>query len=1132
MKCPICESDSREGVKYCEDCGAKLEFKCPRCAAKLPAGKRFCGNCGLDLGSSSTPSFVPAKSSTHPPLSETDEESIPLPSPVAERKQVTALFTDLSGYTDLSEKLDPEEVKEIMDQIFSRISEVIVKYEGFIEKYVGDAVLALFGVTISHEDDPLRAIRAASEIHQQIASISDKFKKRSGQSLLMHTGINTDFVITGEVDQETGTHTVIGDAINMAARLSTLAKPDEIIVSKNTYHGAEGYFKFERLPPVQIKGKSIPVQAYKFLAHKEIPSKIHRLSGLRADLIGRKADLAQLQSAFKQLSLGEGTFFEICGEAGTGKSRLIEEFKAAIESEEIQWLEGYAYPYSQNIPYYLFINLFNKAWKIEEGDSPDRVKNKIETHYRQLYRNSEELIPYFGSLYSLKYPEIDDVNPEFLKLRLHEAVQKAIAAFSQQTPTVLCLEDIHWADPSSIDLVRSLVTASSKPMLFIYTCRPPFDLFPKDQQENIKKRYQQIRLKELSSLEAEDMIESLLGSKMIPHELRQFIREKVEGNPFYLEEVINTLIDSGALVRVNSHWWLTRSINDSDIPSTVQGVISARLDRLDNNSKWVLQEAAVIGRRFLYAVLKQVTRLKKSIDQYLDSLEQNGIISRKSITPDLEYIFKHALTHEVAYRGLLKKDRQAIHEHIAHVIEILFKERLSEFYEALAFHYEHSNSLQKSVYYLLKSGEKSLRKYSVEESHQYFNKAFNLLLAKSNKTHEDILQLLDLLFQWSWVFHYRGDFRGLKELLESHQQLVKEVDDPSRLGMYYALYGLALYETGNLKEADKTLREAIRLAEQIEDERIMGYASSWLAWNCTELGLLDEAIHHGQKAQTISQRLVSEKYIFFGSLSGMGLAYFYKGDRGNTFKAGKTLLEYGQQNASIRSLVLGHFILGCSHLIGGDFTSAIECFNRSIQISADPWYSQFPRMLLGFSYISCNQFAEAEDALKQVMDYSEQFDTELIKSPASTLLGVISIAKGKFGQGLKMLKSVQKEYLESERKYAYATSEDILGKIYLRMVEGAPVSPAMIKNFGFLLKHMPFASRKAEQHFSKAIQVAREIGAESTLGMAYLDLALLHRKKGRKGNARECVLKSLEIFKRCDAEVFLQQAREIFTSLQ
>jgi len=440
--------------------------------------------------------------------------------------------------------------------------------------------------------------------------------------------------------------------------------------------------------------------------------------------------------------------------------------------------------------------------------------------------------------------------------------------------------------------------------------------------------------------------------------------------------------------------------------------------------------------------------------------------------------------------------------------------------------------LQKSVHYLLKSGEKSLRKYAVEESHQYFNKAFNLLLAKSNKTREDIQQLLDLLFQWAWVFHYRGDFRGLKQLLQSHEQLVKELNDQSRRGMYHALYGLALYETGHVKEANKSLRQALRLGEFIEDNRVIGYSSSWLTWSCTELGLLDEAIHYGQRALTISQRLVSDEYIFFGSLSGMGLAYWYRGDRKNTFETGKNLLEYGQKNASIRSLVLGHFIMGCSYLIGGDFTSAIECFNRSIQVSADPWYSQFPRMLLGLSYLSCDKLAEAEDALQQVIDYSEQFDAELIKSPANTLLGVILIAKGKLSQGLKMLKTAQKVYLESNRKYAYATSEDILGRIYLKIVEGSPVNLAMIKNFGFLLKHVPFASRKAEQHFNKSILVAKEIGAKSTLGQAYLNLALIHKKKGRKGRARECVLKAIEVLEQCDAGVFLKQAREILESLQ
>ena len=274
----------------------------------------------------------------------------------------------MSGYTAMTEKLDPEEVKEIMGKIFGEISEVVARYEGFIEKFIGDAVMALFGAPTAHEDDPVRAIKAAREIHDIVSSLSPQYEKRIGKPLAMHTGICTGLVVTGDVNLEKGTHGVLGDTINTASRLSGLAKPGEIVISSETYHQAEGYFTFEPLEVTHVKGKAEPVKPYKVISPREDPTKTHRISGLRAELIGRKVEMAQLQEALQNLKQGKGSIFSIVGDAGTGKSRLIEEFKATINPEEIQWREGHAYAYSQNIPYFPVMDLLSRAWQIHEGD--------------------------------------------------------------------------------------------------------------------------------------------------------------------------------------------------------------------------------------------------------------------------------------------------------------------------------------------------------------------------------------------------------------------------------------------------------------------------------------------------------------------------------------------------------------------------------------------------------------------------------------------------------------------------------------------------------------------------------------------------------------------------------------------
>ncbi|MBF8258483.1 MAG: hypothetical protein HW377_857 [Actinobacteria bacterium] len=616
-------------------------MKCPKCHSDNPVQFRFCGTCGQPLGEAGA-SWI---------LSE----------PESERRHVTVLFTDLSGYTAMCERLDPEDVKEVMSRIFGEIAQVVTKYEGFIEKFIGDAAMALFGVPKAHEDDPVRAIKAAMEIHALVEVLSPQVEARGCKPLSMHSGINTGLVVTGGADAGKGTYGVTGDTINLASRLSGMGKSGEILVGPHTYRRVEGYFDFEALEPAPVEGKAEPVRIYKVLSVKDQPSKIHRLTGVRAQLIGRKSEMAQLSEAVEKLREGKGSIIGICGDAGTGKSRLVEEFKATLDPKEIQWREGHAYAYSQNIPYFPVTDLLRRALRIEEGDSPTKIREKVAGGIELLVGKQGDLIPHIGSLFGLSYPELEGRSPDSWKYLSHKAVQELLSALVKRAPTVICLEDIHWADPSSIELFRVLLSEGRHPALFLCMYRPPFVLFPGHLLGAMGDLYREIRLKDLSASEALEMTGSLLKTVDVPLELRRFIREKAEGNPFYLEEVVNTLIESETLVRDDGGWKLARPFRESDISPTVHGVILARLDRLEKEARRILQEASVIGRAFLYEILKRVTELKEHIDQHLAGLERLDLIRARSLQPELEYVFKHALTQEVAYNGLLKKEREAVH---------------------------------------------------------------------------------------------------------------------------------------------------------------------------------------------------------------------------------------------------------------------------------------------------------------------------------------------------------------------------------------------------------------------------------------------------------------------------------------
>ena len=1114
MKCPKCQFDNRGGVKFCEGCGTKMELVCPNCGAQVPLDRQFCGECGKKLG-------------------EAKEVPKALSEAKGERKHVTVLFSDLSGYTAMSEKLDPEELKEIIRPIFDKISKVISKYEGFVEKFVGDAAMALFGVPKAHEDDPIRAIRAAREIHELVDALSPELEKRIGQPISMHTGINSGLVVTGEVDMEKGTHGVAGDTINLASRLSGLAESGEILVGPDTCRQAEGLFRFQALEPTMVKGKAEPVLVHKLLSAKERPVTIRRLSGLRADLIGRRAELAQLGEAVEDLRKGRGRIYSICGDAGTGKSRLVEDFKGTLDLEEVQWLEGHAYAYAQNIPYFPLIDLLNRIFQIEESDPPENVREKVESEIDHLIGKREDVVPYVGGLYSLPFPEVEDVSPEFWRSRLQQAIQAILSALAQKTPTIFFLEDLHWADPSFVEFLRNALLEISQPAIVLCVYRPEFSLFTSHQANSIRPIYQEIRLQDLSASHAQDMLESLLETETIPSDLKRFVQDKAEGNPFYLEELVNSLIESETLIRDNGGWKITKPITESNVSSTIHGLISGRLDRLEKETKRIIQEASVIGRAFLYDILKRITELEDRIDRSLSALERLDLIRTRSIQPDLEYMFKHPLTQEVVYNSLLRKDRREIHERISLIMEDLFQDRLPEFYETLAFHFTRGKSLHKAVKYLMKSGEKSLKRYAVEESHQYYAEAFGLLATKPDKSKDDEGLIIDLLIDWALVYYYRGDFKGLTNLFSDHKDLADSLDGKERLGMFYAWYGWALGCRAMSRDSHQYLCKALELGEKIGNQKVIGYACTWLTWICADLGLFDNAITFGERAQKIYRLIESDHYLYFKSLGGMAFAYSFMGESKKVLKTGSELLDFGRRYSNVRSMTMGQGFVGFSYFCDGDLPPFIEQTQRAARIAADPMYYQVCLFFLGLGYLSNGQIQEAEKALDEVVTFSEEFGNEIIGAPAQAFLGVVLIAKGNMSQGLKLLEEGRTVFLANGRRFYYAQTEYLLGKVYMQIVqgEGELSLSTMIKNIGFIAKNVPFASHKAEKHLNTAIEVAKEIGAKGILGGAYLDLGLLHKAKKRIDQARQCISEAIKVFEQCEAEIFLKQAKESLASL-
>jgi class 3 adenylate cyclase/tetratricopeptide (TPR) repeat protein len=1134
MQCPKCQFENREGVDFCEECGAKLELECPACKAIIPLGRKFCGKCGYALSESTeTASLKESEHDTQIPESP-PEETVPAEIKTeGERKHVTVLFSDLTGYTAMSEKLDPEEVKEITSRIFGGISKIVDSYDGFVEKYAGDAVMAIFGAPQAHEDDPVRAVKAAREIHQLVDTISPEVKKKIGQSISMHTGINTGLVVTGEVDMERGTHGIAGDTINLASRLSNLAEPGEILVDVNTCRQIEGHFTCEYRETTTVKGKADPVDVHQVLSQRDKPLTIRRLSGLRADLVGRDVEMAELSEAVENLQQGKGRIFSICGAAGTGKSRLVEEFKAGLDPGQIQWIEGHAYAYSQNIPYFPLVDLLNRLLHIEEKDESEKVRNKVESGLGSLVTSPQDVIPYVGHLYSLSYPEAEDISPEHWKSRLQTAVLTILSAVANRAPTVFFLEDLHWADPSFVELLRRACIEIRQPAIVLCAYRPIFSLFTGHQIGSIGKYYHEIQLQNLSLSVAQNMLASLLKTESIPPDLKRWVNNKAEGNPFYLEELVNSLIESETLTRDNGSWKLTGPIAESDIPSSLHGLITGRLDRLEKQTKRILQEASVIGRDFLYEILKRITKLEERIDGELSRLERLDLIRTRALQPDIEYMFKHALTQEVVYNSLLKKQRREIHEQIARVIESVFKDRLVEFNETLAYHYALGQSNTKAVDYLVKSGEKSLARYAVEEAHQYFKEAYDILASKAELSDAENIILIDILNSWAYAYYYLGEFKEFTDLFRSHQLLADSLEDKARTGMFYVWFGVAHFMAGNSKDSYEYLCKSLELGEKSGNQKVVGYACTWLTWTCAELGLFAEGINFGERAQKIAESFPSDQYLFFKSLGGLCYINYFKGNMNRIFEGAERLIEYGERNTNSRSKLFGHWMKAFGHLITGDLKSSLKSSQTSIELALDPSYFTFPKTTFGLAYFFGGQLREAEKVLKSSIDFCEKHGMGQVSVINQCFLSPILIAHGHMKIGTELLEKVRRNCITNQRRVWYAVSEYLIGEVNSQIATGPkPSLSIMAKNVGFLVKNVPFAAKKAEEHFNKAIELFKEIDAKGLLGSVYLSLGMLLKARKRTDQARECILEAINLFKECEAEGWLKQANEALEALK
>ena len=787
-------------------------MKCPRCQLDVSVAFAFCPGCGNKLAAASAVAPVAAAD--------------------ADRRSATVLFADLTGFTTISEKLDPEDVRALQTDLFGVLSAVVERFDAFVEKFVGDAVMAVFGAPVAHEDDPQRALHAALEMHACVAVLSERWRDRLGHPLTLHIGINSGRVVAGNLGTSAGaTYAVTGDAVNTAARLQAAAEAGQTLVSRATFQLTQREFEFESRGMLGLKGKSdaLPVYLLRGVGGRLQSLRGLAMHGLTAPLIGRQAEIEQLLAAARQVPLGRAQVVSLVAEAGLGKTRLVSALLERIGSTA-----GFANasvrcvvcsPFNQR-PYGITASLFREAYGIAPEDSLEDARRKVADVLRAIGAGEVELalvLPVIGYILGLQtLGPSDEAEPERLKRQIFMTLRTVLERRLSLGPLVLVIEDLQWADAASIEGLHTLSNwLCERPLMVVLSGRPPFDPVGLDVG---RAGHTVLKLPPLANAAIEALLVAFFGAGAeypIERELHERIVRQAGGNPLYLEEVVRALISNGVLISNVDGWSCLPATDTVDVPSSIEGLLLSRVDHLPLQGRRTLQSAAILGSEFDASLLAAVdeeagdpTMLEMLCDtEWLLPVRATGAPDKPEISrPAHRYRFASTLAHDVVYQNLLLRRRTALHQRAGTVLEGLLGARPSrlEDLEALCHHFSRSEDQARGARYLAAAGDWARGIYANEDALRYYARALTILRNGGSPDDQAVVGILE----------HMGDLLGpIGRRAEAHVQydavvtLARATHDPVREGRAQRKLAGLHWDAGERERSLDCLREGLRLLE-------------------------------------------------------------------------------------------------------------------------------------------------------------------------------------------------------------------------------------------------------------------------------------------------------------------------------
>jgi class 3 adenylate cyclase/tetratricopeptide (TPR) repeat protein len=1113
MRCPKCSNENAAEMKFCGECGNRLTVLCPQCGTHNAPSQKFCGECGARLGlEASSPQFSSPDAYTPKHLVEkilTSKTALE-----GERKHVTVLFADLKGSMELIADRDPEEARKLLDPVLERMMAAVHHYEGTVNQVMGDGIMALFGAPIAHEDHAARACFASLRMQEEVGRYADKLRDAKGMDVRIRVGVNSGDVIVRSIGNDLRMdYTAVGQTTHLAARMEQMATPGTIRLSRGTLHLVEGLVDVTPLGSVTVKGLGGPIEVFELLGAGVARTRLEAAErrGL-SRFVGRSAEMAQIHDALDRARLGCGQVVAVVGEPGVGKSRLFWEITHSSLATGWRVLKAGSVSYGKATSYLPVIDLLKGYFGVEDRDDLHEIRENVTGTVLTWDQSLQTAV---SPLLALLGVPVDDaqwkgIDPRQRRRRTLDALKQVFLREAREQPLLVIFEDLHWIDGETQALLDALVESlPAARLVLLVNYRPEYN-----HAWGSKTYYRQLRIDPLPPEGADELLAALVGTDPALASLKELLITRTEANPLFLEESVRSLVETGALVGKPGDYRLTRPIEQLEIPATVQTILAARIDRLIPEAKRLLQAAAVIGKDVALPLLIAIADVPEhEVRAELSHLQAAEFLYETRLYPDLEYTFKHALTLEVAYQGLLHDRKRDLHARITNVIEHLSSERLAEQAERLAYHAQRGELWEKAVSYLRQAGLKAAAHSSLPGARARFELALDAVeTLPDSRTKTE--QAFDIRLELRPVLVQLGEVRQALERLLEAEILAKRLTDDRRLGRAYAILTNIHTLLGELDEAVASGTRALKIAERFGDLRLRIVATSGLVQAHNFRGEHNQAV----VLATENISVLPADWIFenFGmgappsvyDRSQLTLSLAAVGRFAEATVPAAQAIRLASATQHPYTVGLAQHAVGTFHLLRGDWESARRHLEEAmIVVRTGQVALLFPFLVVSLALVLA-RLGETSEALgrlregEQLLARQAEGGIVIFSGMLYVQLAEAALVAGEIGEAQRL---GERAVVETSHQPGFtARALHILGDI--------ATHPDRLDAI------------RGEEHYQKALTLAELHGMRPVVAHCHLGVGKLHRCRGDGEQAKKHLATAIAMYREMGMTYWLEPA--------